>query len=114
VVFEADGGTATIQLARFVLPSIVLLDLTLPDIDAFALMACFHCHLPNVVIVATADFLSGELLPAALRLGVHDVFDKKTSNERFLGKLRRLLDRPACRLHSIAMHRIELDFQDEK
>lgn len=91
LVVEASGDGATFDVARVVQPDIAVVDLTLPETDAFALLTTLRCALPSVLLLATADFLPYILLPTALKLGAHDTFDKSLGDKLFGLKIRRLM-----------------------
>ena len=66
VVGEADTGEAAIAIARSVAPDVILLDVQLPDMDGFAVLAQLAAgdgRGPAVVLVSSRDASDyGELI----------------------------------------------------
>ena len=57
VVGEADTGAAAIAASRLLGPDVILLDVQLPDMDGFAVLAQLDAnhHGPAVVLVSSRD-----------------------------------------------------------
>jgi len=75
-VREAATGKEGLAAAECGAPDVVLLDITLPDMDGFAVLAAIHRAHPDLpVLMMTAD-PTAETAREALRLGARGHLDK--------------------------------------
>ena len=88
VVGEAASGAEAIALAGELLPDLILLDLTMPDMDGVAALPRLRERVPSAeVVVLTASEDDGSLL-AAIRAGAAGYLLKSEPPERIVGFLR--------------------------
>lgn len=89
LVGQACGGREGIELARRVLPGMILLDLHMPGLGGLQVLdEIRQLGLEAQVIVLTASLERAELLEA-LRLGVNGYVLKETEPDELLGYVRR-------------------------
>ena len=88
VVGEASGGEEAIALARDLRPDLVLLDLSMPDMDGLAALPQIRDAAPEAeVVVLTASEDEGNLL-GAIRAGAAGYLLKSEPPERIVDFLR--------------------------
>ena len=88
VVGQASGGAEAIERAGELLPDLVLLDLTMPEIDGLSALPKVREAAPeSEVVVLTASEDDGNLL-AAIRLGAAGYLLKSEPPERIVAFLR--------------------------
>ena len=88
VVGQAGGGLEAIELAGRLHPELVVLDLTMPDMDGLTALPRLREASPNAeVVVLTASEDDGNLL-AAIRGGAAGYLLKSEPPERIVGFLR--------------------------
>jgi CheY-like chemotaxis protein len=90
---KAEDGGSGIELARSVLPDLILLDMQLPDMHGIDVLEALRAddstrHLRVVALSASA---MPEDVERALRFGAADYWTKPLDLKRFLRNLRRLL-----------------------
>ncbi len=93
-VIEATDGLAGLELARRELPDLVLLDLALPVMDGFAVLAALRKderlrHVP--VVAVTASAMRGDR-EAILAKGFDGYLSKPLNEHELVGTVRRLTD----------------------
>jgi len=89
----ADGGRAAIQLFEEHGPDLVLLDLMMPEVDGFGVLAYIRAHLTRArtpVIVVTAQSERAYRL-RALEAGANDYLEKPIDVPIMMARLRTLL-----------------------
>ena len=88
VVGQASGGLEAIELTGLLQPDLVVLDLTMPDMDGLTALPKVRAAAPGVaVVVLTASEDDGSLL-AAIRLGAAGYLLKNEPPERIVDFLR--------------------------
>jgi CheY-like chemotaxis protein len=93
-VVEAAGGEEAVELARLELPDLILMDLSMPNLDGFAAMQRIRrlAGLHDVPVIIVSAHTSHELRADALAFGCCDFLTKpvqletlRVSVERHLG-----------------------------
>lgn len=69
VVGEASAGLEAIELARKILPDVVVMDLLLPHMDGIDATAIIRRELPETEVVILTSFMEGDLVVRAIRAG---------------------------------------------
>jgi DNA-binding NarL/FixJ family response regulator len=88
VVGQADSGAAAIAIAAELAPDLVLLDLSMPEMDGLTALPQIHAAAPNAeVVVLTAAEDEGNLL-GAIRAGAAGYLLKSEPPERIVAFLR--------------------------
>jgi CheY-like chemotaxis protein len=98
-VYTATDGLSALSAARKVRPAVMLLDLRLPGLDGWQVLAVMAedpvlRDLPVIVVTATADAGSRPLTEAA---GVTEYLVKPLSADALLAAVERVLSRPRQR-----------------
>ena len=106
-VLRALGGREGIDLARRFRPDLIALDLEMPDVNGFDVVAALTATPATAdipVIVVTARQLSPKLR-TKLTGHVHDIVDKAEFNHgHFIGEVRRALKRAAKGAQAASVH----------
>ena len=78
-VLEAGSGSEAIEKAAFAKPNLILLDLTLPDMNGIDVARAIKKHsvTADIPIIACSAYRSGEEMEAALRAGSVDSLEKQ-------------------------------------
>jgi DNA-binding NarL/FixJ family response regulator len=71
IVSEAGDGSEAIQRAEELLPDVVLLDLSLPNVNGFEAARQIRVKAPEAKIVIVSQHCSPSLVQAALAIGAH-------------------------------------------
>jgi two-component system, NarL family, response regulator LiaR len=69
VVGEASNGAEALQLARELLPDVVLMDLLMPVMDGITAIAAIRSELPDVEVIALTSVLEDASVVGAVRAG---------------------------------------------
>lgn len=91
-IITAENGHAAIARAKERLPSLVLLDITMPGLNGEEVLARLleeHPELPVIIHTAHNDV---DLAVRCTKLGAFDYYLKASEQERLLGGIRRALD----------------------
>ncbi len=91
---EADSGAQCLELLAAAHPSVILLDLMMPEMDGFEVCRALKrdpatAEIPVIVVTARDD--NGSRMRAA-RLGASDFLVKPVSSERLIGRLKAQLE----------------------
>jgi DNA-binding NarL/FixJ family response regulator len=73
---EAADGRETIRIARELLPDLILLDVSMPEMDGLQVTRLLRQALPTVKIVIMSQHDPAQLLPNALKAGANACVDK--------------------------------------
>jgi len=76
VVGEAGDGVATMRLIEDERPDLVLLDLSMPDMDGLEVLASLREAAPETRVVVFSGFVAGPLGRRAVALGAYDYVEK--------------------------------------
>lgn len=82
VTEAADGAGALEALAAVGPPTVVLLDVKLPDMPGLAVLREIRRRRPDAVVVMMTAYWAGEALAEARSLGVRDVLAKPLDLDR--------------------------------
>jgi DNA-binding NarL/FixJ family response regulator len=75
-ICEAGDGQSAIQIARQLLPDVILLDISMPGLSGLETATRLRPHLPKAKILMLSQEDAALLLPDALAAGAHGVVDK--------------------------------------
>jgi CheY-like chemotaxis protein len=99
---HAEDGASGIELARTLLPDLVLLDMQLPDMDGNAVLTALRGEQATRslnIVVLSADAMPDEI-ERARRHGANDYWTKPLVFDRFLSNVARLLRQEALAGHA--------------
>ena len=105
----AADGTRAISRARIATPDLVVLDLTLPDLDGFELLPTLHSLGQIPIIVLTARAERAEKLKG-LNLGADDYITKPFDPDELLARIRAVLRRARPGVSRIRLGPVTIDF----
>ena len=91
VAISADGSEARASFAS-VTPSLILLDIWMPDVDGISLLKEFKQQDPNITIVMMSGHGTIETAVAATRLGAYDFIEKPLSMAKLLRSIELALE----------------------
>lgn len=77
-----DGATAIRALATVLPPTVIVLDMKLPDMTGLAVLEEIHRSRPDVAVVMMTAYWASEALEHARRLGVRDLLAKPLDLDR--------------------------------
>jgi two-component system, OmpR family, KDP operon response regulator KdpE len=86
-VIDAPTGQHAIEEVRTRNPDLILLDLGLPDVDGFAVLADLRALTPSPIIVVSADHLERDKVQA-LDAGANDYLTKPFSTPELMARIR--------------------------
>ena len=66
---EAESGKVAIQLCGEVLPDVILMDMSMPDMDGATATRAIRKQFPQIQIIALTSFKEGKLIKTALEAG---------------------------------------------
>ena len=107
VVGQADGGAEAVELARDLQPDLVLLDLTMPDVDGLTALPRVRDAAPDSEVVILTASGTEENLLAAIRAGAAGYLLKSEPPERIAEFLRGVARGEAALSGSIARRLLE-------
>src|SRR2546423_458846 len=96
-VLEAPDGQSALEIARMAPIDVVLLDLLMPGIDSFTVLARLLVMRPEVRVVVVSGVDSAAAAATALRSGAVDYLTKPVENEALLSGVHRALHEPSVR-----------------
>lgn len=88
VVGEANTGRQAVEMARRLLPDIVLMDLAMPDLDGIAATRLISAELPTVKVVVLTASTEDDDLFEAIKSGAEGYLVKDLEADRFVRLLR--------------------------
>lgn len=94
MVVEAASGEEAVELARLEMPDLILMDLTMPNLDGFATMQRIRrlIGLHDIPIIVLSAHESRELRADALAFGCSDFITKPVQLEVLRAAVKRQLD----------------------
>jgi DNA-binding NarL/FixJ family response regulator len=88
---EAKTGAETLLKASQLLPDIVLLDVSLPDINGLEIARRLRVQMPKIKILIVSQHDPMQLLPRALEAGADGCLDKGCLGKELLPKIKVLM-----------------------
>lgn len=79
LVAEAESGTSAIQLCAEILPDVILMDMSMPDMDGASATHAIRKKHPQVQIIALTSFKEGSRIKKALEAGAIGYLIKNVS-----------------------------------
>src|SRR3954454_7763145 len=81
IVGEAGDGQAALEGVRATRPDVLVLDLSMPNVDGLEVIGRLQIELPEVRIVVASGFTAARLAPLALQLGATAYLEKGMTAE---------------------------------
>lgn len=90
-VREASNGKEALAAIETTVFDLIVLDLSMPDMDGFEFLKAAHTELPRLKIVVISGFLGGSMLTAARLFGAAATLAKPFSPDSLVSVVRELL-----------------------
>ena len=94
VVGEATNGEQAVELYASLRPDLVILDITMPQMNGLEATKKILTQDPQVVIIICSAMGQQRLILEAIQLGVKDFIVKPFKPERLIGAIQKALRRP--------------------
>ena len=91
VVTGTTSGADALDLAQRASPSLVILDLSMPDPDGFEMLKYLHTKKPDVKVLVMSGAIQGVILNAATLFGAVATLEKPVPPESLLQAVDRVL-----------------------
>jgi len=85
---EAESGEAAIQLCAEILPDVILMDMSMPDMDGATATRAIRQQFPGVQVIALTSFKEGKLIKNALEAGAIGYLLKDVSADDLVWAIR--------------------------
>jgi CheY-like chemotaxis protein len=92
-VSETTSGEAAVAMIRQRLPDLLILDLSMPEMDGFDLLRVKRYELPQLRVLAVSGFLEGALLNTAKLMGAVGTIQKPFTPEELAAKVQEVLEK---------------------
>jgi DNA-binding NarL/FixJ family response regulator len=103
VVGEASDGCESVELCRSLHPEVVLMDLSMPNMDGFEATREIKLESPSTIVLALTAFEEPEYLLKALKAGASGYVVKHMGSQQIVGAIRRVLDGDSPLNQEVAM-----------
>jgi two-component system, NarL family, response regulator NreC len=88
VVAEANNGREAVRLANELKPDVVLMDISMPDLDGIEATRCIHADMPDVRIIGLSMHLDPQLAARLLGTGASGFLAKTGGFEQIRQAIR--------------------------
>jgi len=85
---EAESGEAAIHLCAEILPDVILMDMSMPDMDGATATRAIRQQFPGVQVIALTSFKEGKLIKNALEAGAIGYLLKDVSADDLVWAIR--------------------------
>jgi DNA-binding NarL/FixJ family response regulator len=103
VVGEASDGGESVELCRRLHPELVLMDLSMPNMDGFEATREIRLESPSTIVLVLTASEEPEYLLKALRAGASGYVLKHMGSKQIVGAIRRVLDGDSPLNQEVAM-----------
>jgi DNA-binding NarL/FixJ family response regulator len=103
VVGEASDGCESVELCRSLHPEVVLMDLSMPNMDGFEATREIKLESPSTIVLALTAFEEPEYLLKALKAGASGYVVKHMGSQQIVGAIRRVLEGDSPLNQEVAM-----------
>lgn len=90
VVGEAVDGREALDMARDLMPDIILMDINIPNINGLEVTRLLHLHLPRTAIIVLTAYDDEEQLFQAIKAGAAAYYTKDIRPESLIEAVRRV------------------------
>ena len=90
-VVEAKDGKQALARLRTTPCSLLILDLSMPEMDGFDVLRVLHSEMPEMKVIAVSGYKEGALLPASSFLGAMETLHKPMTSQQLIDTVERLL-----------------------
>ncbi len=88
IVGEAANGRQAVELARHLHPEVVLMDLSMPEMNGIEATRVIHAESPTICIIGLSMFTHDEQAEAMREAGAMDYVTKTAAPEELLAVMR--------------------------
>jgi PAS domain S-box-containing protein len=88
VVGQAADGEEAVKLAKDLIPDVILMDISLPEINGIEATRLIHSELPGIRIICLSMFEDHEMATSALQSGATDYLSKSGDTDVLLSAIR--------------------------
>ena len=103
VVGEAANGWEAVKLCRRLRPDLVLMDLSMPEMDGFEATREIKREFPSTIVLVLTALEEPDYLLEALKAGASGYVLKHMSSQQIVGALRRVLEGECALNQEVAM-----------
>ena len=103
VVGEASDGCESVELCHRLHPELVLMDLSMPNMDGFEATREIRLESPSTIVLVLTASEEPEYLLKALRAGASGYVLKQMGSQQIVGAIRRVLDGDSPLNQEVAM-----------
>lgn len=86
-VVEAENGQAAVEQYRAERPDLVLMDITMPELDGIGAVKAIRAEDPSAVVIMVSALGQQSMVISAIQAGAKDFIVKPFEPERVLGAL---------------------------
>ncbi len=104
IVGEADNGRKTVKLVRELIPNVVLMDVSMPDLNGIDATGQITSEFPNVKIIALSMHQDEQFVAGMLMAGASGYLLKDCSVDELAGAIRSVTKGGVCLSPGIANH----------
>ncbi len=97
LVGEAADGSEALRLCAETQPSVVLMDLLMPEMDGIAATRAIRQKYPQIQVIALTSFNDQDLVQCALQAGAADYLLKNTAIDEMANAIRLVYSNPSDR-----------------
>jgi DNA-binding NtrC family response regulator len=101
----AEGGEEALSLAAAAPPSLVLLDLRMPDLNGLEVLAALRARAPQLPVIVVTSHGDVPAAVEATRLGAYDFLIRPINNDKLVLAVRRALERRTIESELAALRR---------
>jgi len=88
LVGEAENGVNAVQLAAEVLPDVILMDMSMPEMDGASATHAIRQQFPQIQVLALTSFKEGKVIQKALEAGAIGYLLKDVSADELVRAIR--------------------------
>lgn len=92
VVGEAENGKILIEKYKILSPDLVLMDITMPEMDGISALLAIMQIDPNAKVVICSAMGQNEIVIKAIKIGAKDFVVKPFENERVIMSVKNVLE----------------------
>ncbi|MCS7220757.1 MAG: response regulator [Anaerolineae bacterium] len=90
-VLEAQNGAEAVRVYQAHRPDVVLMDITMPEMDGLTALRQIRCHDPEARVVMLTALGQQGIVIEAIKSGARDFIVKPFDTERVLSAVRKML-----------------------
>ncbi len=88
IVGEASNGKEAVELARQLLPAVILMDFSMPKMDGVTATRIIHSEMPNIRIIGLSMYEESDRAIAMREAGAVDYVSKSAASHKLLAAIR--------------------------